>query len=185
MSQKIELTKEQIDEARDTAERHYQNAVIGGNKNRHGLPQDQGRERDIQLAYEGLCGELAVCTLLGLPWNPWLQKDGDIGKAIEVRATKYPSGRLIWRPSTDKPTSAYVLVRSHKFPILEVVGWIVGIRVPEVGFFGDLCRMRGGKRREPVWWVEGRFLETDFVSLIRFYYVPASTDRSETIPTGP
>jgi hypothetical protein len=174
MSKKIELTRNQIAEVRDVAERQYQNAILGGNKNRHGLARDQGREKDIQIAFEGLCGELAVCTLLDLPWNPWLQKDGDIGHSIEVRTTGHRTGRLIWRPSTDKTTGAYTLVRSHESPVFEIVGWIEGYRVPTVGFFGDLCRMRGGKPREPVWWVEGRHLHQDFDGLVRHYYVPAT-----------
>ncbi len=174
MSKKIELSKQQIEEVRDCAERQYLNAVLGGNKNRHGLPKDQGRERDIQIAFQGLCGELAVCTLMELPWNPWLQKDGDIGRAIEVRTTSYPKGQLIWRPSTDKTDGAYTLVRSHEFPIHEVVGWIEGFRIPSVGFFGDLSRMRGGPRREPVWWVKGDLLSDDLDSLMRHYYVPAT-----------
>jgi hypothetical protein len=173
-STKITLTKEQIDEVRDTAERQYLNAILGGNKNRHGLAKDQGKERDIQIAFDGLCGELAVCSLLELPWSPWLQKDGDIGKSIEVRTTKYPRGRLIWRPSTDKADGAYTLVRSHGFPEFEIVGWIEGHRIPSVGFYGDLCRMRGGKARENVWWVEGHLLNGDLLGLARHYYVPAT-----------
>ena len=171
---KITLTEKQIEEVRDVAERQYKNAVLGGNKNRHGLAKDQGREKDIQLAFNGLCGELAVASFLEVPWNPWLQKNGDIGHSIEVRTTAYPQGRLIWRPSTDKTTGAYTLVRSHKFPEFEIVGWVTGLDIPSVGFFGDLSRMRGGPPREKVWWVEGKALCTDFSRLMRHYYVPAT-----------
>jgi hypothetical protein len=167
---KINLTAEDLALCHDAAERHYQLAVIGGKKNRHGLAQDQGREKDIQIAATGLAGELAFCKQFGYPFNPWLEKDADVGRAIEIRTTHYPRGKLIWRPSTDKEEHAYVLIRCPNPPEYEIVGWTTGRGAKMLGIFEDPCRYLKRKPREEVYWVTESKLCKDWEVLESFYY---------------
>lgn len=165
------ITPEEKKMVNDEAERQYKQAILGGNKNRHGLPQDQGRDKDISIAALGLAGEYAFCKHFGYPFNPWLEKEADVGRAIEIRTTHYPRGKLIWRPSTDKLSHAYVLVRNpDRGERFELCGWTTGLGAKMLGVFEDPCRYLRRKPREEVYWVTAAQLCKDWEVLHQFYY---------------
>lgn len=69
--------------------------------------------------------EMAVAKALGLYWTAarGIDAAGDVS-GLEVRSTKYPTGRLIVHKA-DKDDAPFVLVRGV-FPTYEIVGWITG-----------------------------------------------------------
>lgn len=76
---------------------------------------------------EAACAELAVCKLLNIYWTALAgpHAEGDVGRNLQVRSTRYPNGELIVRPS-DPDTSTFVLV-TCRAPDYEICGWIRGV----------------------------------------------------------
>lgn len=79
-----------------------------------------------QTHIDGACAELAVCKALGIYWialsGP--TAEGDVGRNIQVRSTRYADGHLIIR-SRDSDNARYVLV-TCRAPAYVVAGWMTG-----------------------------------------------------------
>jgi hypothetical protein len=84
----------------------------------------------------GCIGEYAVAKTFGLRWDgqffdeatwQWWRRNGHDVSGLEVRNTTHTTGRLtVHEPERDKPNAFYVLVRSHRKPFYEIVGWYLG-----------------------------------------------------------
>jgi|TARA_R110002020_G_scaffold142963_1_gene315148 hypothetical protein len=78
---------------------------------------------------DGARAELAVALALSKDWADFA-KDydkivADVGTNIQVRSTNYKHGNLLLHPK-DRDDQVFVLVKSHDFPTMEVVGWVLG-----------------------------------------------------------
>jgi len=100
----------------------------------------------LKIDRQGALGELAVSLALPFPWDGkiftneqwlrWRQSGHDLGP-LEVRATKHPTGRLIIHPR-DPDDSPFVLVRLHRYPTLEIVGWCYGHEGKDRSYWKDV-----------------------------------------------
>lgn len=94
---------------------------------RHGIPSKYGASSNAWTDdIEGAAAEMAVAKYLGVYWGGSMEtfKAADISEKIQVRQTKYESGRLIVR-SEDRDDHVYVLV-TGTIPNLTIHGWIEG-----------------------------------------------------------
>lgn len=93
----------------------------------------------------GAEGELAVSKALSLPWDgKWLPIDvwdtwkvnGNDVANLEVRSTKYATGRLILH-DRDKDFSPFILVISSKKPVFRLAGWCYGFEGKKNDYWRD------------------------------------------------
>ena len=109
----------------------YQAATVGIIRQTRNLKDkrrpryEAGNQSDWQLHIEGCLSEFAVAKHLNIYW------DGNIGSlsaadvgGLEVRSTKYKTGRLIIHPE-DKDESKYILVTGIN-GVYSIHGWMFG-----------------------------------------------------------
>lgn len=94
--------------------------------------------------------ELAVSKYFGIPWDGRLIGDGDWAEdadedvgPIEVRTTLHKTGRLIVHPKDDDD-APFVLVRAHRSPIYEIIGWQTGRECKKEEYWEDVGCGRPG-----------------------------------------
>ncbi len=132
---KIVLTKEQINQANKAGnDRQSYNEKIG-KKDAYGF-RGNGRKIHIQ----GATAELAVSIALNEDWIDFSEDyellEADVGKNIQVRSTDYKYGNLLIHPK-DKDEQVFILVKSHNFPEMEIVGWIKGADAKKDEYWED------------------------------------------------
>lgn len=117
----ILLTQEDIEQAKKVARIRNEKAILA-----HADPQKYGfKGENLSLHVEGALAEKAASKALELEWDigPWQKRSWDIGN-LQIRSTKYTTGKLIVRPADDEnDTFVLVISRSPKF---EIKGWIKG-----------------------------------------------------------
>jgi len=97
------------------------------NKHNHASTYQRGYLERLEQEALGACGEIALCKALGYYWVPSVNTFhdvADVGRGIEVRATRRHDGRLIVRDN-DPVDRWYVLVTGEP-PRLTVRGCIRG-----------------------------------------------------------
>jgi len=97
---------------------------------------------------EGALYECAVVRALKIPWTGawkneiewqrWRKEGHDVGP-IEVRGTRWQTGRLLLHPN-DPDHSPFLLIRGHRHPTYQLIGWCFG---------------REGKQKA-YWWLGSR-----------------------------
>lgn len=125
---KIELTNYEMDQAADVG--RSRNAI-----NRDAGQADGCVMESLDIDIQGAQAELAVAKAFKMEWTgrlytyqdwqDWRKNGHDVGP-IEVRSTRHENGRLILHPS-DNNKSPFVLIRSHKSPEFDIVGWQWGV----------------------------------------------------------
>jgi len=100
----------------------FEKSRADGRSNQHGL-KAATPELDVRSAQ----AELAVAKALGIYWTMGVDTfhGPDLGSNIQVRYTKYATGKLILRKG-DNPDHKYYLVASSRDDQYRVVGWIYG-----------------------------------------------------------
>jgi hypothetical protein len=97
-------------------------AMQRNRKGAHGFNRDELWQIDI----EGLLSEAAAAKALGLDYVPTVgeldSKWGDVGKGLQVRSTKYPTGSLLIH-SSDADDHVFILVTGQNGRYM-VRGWI-------------------------------------------------------------
>jgi len=76
----------------------------------------------------GCLGELAVARYLRAPWvaaTPRFAHQPTDVAHVQVRTTPLGNGRLLVHPA-DPDDQPFVLARTHRAPVVELVGWILG-----------------------------------------------------------
>lgn len=124
----VTLTEEQLSSANQVAQKRNQV------HRRAGRADGKVLADSLEIDKMGAAAELAVSLSLGFPWDGrlfsndqwliWRDTGHDTGP-LEVRSTKHPNGRLILHPK-DHDKSPFVLVRLHRFPVFDIVGWCFG-----------------------------------------------------------
>jgi hypothetical protein len=99
--------------------------------NRNGGVSDKkiGPQSCEETDLEGICGEFAFCKAINLYPDMSIspRKGGDDvlldGKKIDIKTTKYKSGKLLARRSkSETPSDVYVLIVGQR-PDYNIVGW--------------------------------------------------------------
>lgn len=107
---------------------------------------DDGQDVHVQ----GCLGELAVAKALGLPWDgkffddaKWQEwrKNGHDVSGLEVRSTRWRSGRLILHRD-DNDALPFVLVRACNGALFEIAGWYWGRDGKKEAWWEDVGRNR-------------------------------------------
>lgn len=93
-----------------------------GSAHRWGDPDDHS----VELEVEHVGAEIAVARALNREWADGDRPDpeGDVGDGVQVRHTRYPTGRLLLY-SEDRDDHWYFLV-TGTFPVFQVVGFLRG-----------------------------------------------------------
>jgi len=97
----------------------------------------QQNEHSIDVELDAIGAEIAAGLSIGVTWKDSSvpDSDGDLGERIQVRHTKWGTGRLLVHPE-DKDDHCFILVRG-KFPTFSIVGW-----------------MGGGEAKQRQWWTD-------------------------------
>jgi len=130
---KVILTREHIACAKRVAE--LRNASHRGAGRADGVVAPDSIQMDIDGAY----GEIAVAIALNQPWSnailsieKWLlSRDNlpDVGNK-EVKTTRHPNGCLLLQRHSSN-TAPYVLALLDEFPVVKLVGWMMGDEVKQ------------------------------------------------------
>ena len=126
----MRLDDNDLDRAAWVARRRRANAVKRNIAAGHGF--DGTDDEALIIDEHGAAAELGVHLYTGLTWNAlsgqFKQLDADVGDDIQVRSTHWPNGGLLCHPG-DRPDQRYVCVRTHRLPLLQMVGWAFGYEV--------------------------------------------------------
>lgn len=140
MTVRIVLTPEEFWLAVEVSKRRFMEAA--GLHLNHATTYQRTYLERLEQEVIGACGECAVDQLIGRPWGSVNTFHGtpDVGPC-EVRATKYPSGRLILRPweveaKPELNERPFVLVTGSA-PDLTIVGWLIGREIQQRGWWDD------------------------------------------------
>lgn len=118
----------------------------------------QGAVQSLEDHREGAAAELALSTYLGLQWTGQTgMRRPDVGRGLEVRQTKYQTGKMIYRnKGAEDHRLPYFLACGEKgtytFP-----GWLFGFEVLALGMFDNFGNKRPAvnvapqERLRPVW----------------------------------
>lgn len=124
LSKKIRLTDSEIKICQWLAKQRHSSNRSGGVIDGKIGPQSC-EETDL----EGICGEFAFCKAMNLYPDLSIspRKGGDDvllnGKNIDIKTTKYKSGKLLARRSkSETPSDVYVLIVGQR-PSYNIVGW--------------------------------------------------------------
>ena len=121
---RITLTKTQREYADNAGVKRqaYNNSI--GQADAYGFKGD-----GTAIHVDGARAELAVALALSQGWTDFARDYdkivADVGTNIQVRSTSYKHGNLLLHPR-DKDDQVFVLVKSHDFPTMELVGWVLG-----------------------------------------------------------
>lgn len=120
----IQLNESEIKICEWLAKNRYASNRNGGVSDKKIGPQSC-EETDL----EGICGEFAFCKAINLYPDMSIspRKGGDDvlldGKKIDIKTTKYKSGKLLARRSkSETPSDVYVLIVGQR-PDYNIVGW--------------------------------------------------------------
>jgi hypothetical protein len=120
----VKLTESEIKICEWLAKNRYASNRNGGVSDKKIGPQSC-EETDL----EGICGEFAFCKAVNLYPDMSIspRKGGDDvllnGKKIDIKTTKYKSGKLLARRSkSETPSDVYVLIVGVR-PDYNIVGW--------------------------------------------------------------
>jgi len=120
----VKLTESEIKICEWLAKNRYASNRNGGVSDKKIGPQSC-EETDL----EGICGEFAFCKAVNLYPDMSIspRKGGDDvlfnGKKIDIKTTKYKSGKLLARRSkSETPSDVYVLIVGQR-PNYNIVGW--------------------------------------------------------------
>jgi hypothetical protein len=120
----VKLTESEIKICEWLAKNRYASNRNGGVSDKKIGPQSC-EETDL----EGICGEFAFCKAVNLYPDMSIspRKGGDDvlfnGKKIDIKTTKYKSGKLLARKSkSETPSNVYVLIVGQR-PNYNIVGW--------------------------------------------------------------
>jgi hypothetical protein len=120
LGSEIKLSEEDQDLALWTALKRFE---FHSKRNTKQTFNHKGRSIDMEV--ESLGAEVAVARVLGLDWQDRSieeDRDGDVGKGIQVRSTKHENGGLLIYHS-DNGNHDFFLVTGN-FPFYNVKGWI-------------------------------------------------------------
>lgn len=90
-------------------------------------------DHTVELEIEAIGAEIAVARAIGRAWidSDRPDYDGDVGDGVQVRHTRYSTGRLLLHPD-DRDDHVFFLV-TGVFPEFRVVGYLRGARARAVG----------------------------------------------------
>lgn len=140
----VSLSPTEIAQAMEVASRRNQMQRAAGR------PDGKVIEDSLDIDVQGACAELAVAKALGLPWDgkffddaEWLvwRTSGHDVSGLEVRSTRYRSGRLILHRD-DSDDLPFVLVRACDNALFEIVGWYWGRDGKKEQWWEDVGRNR-------------------------------------------
>jgi len=128
MSAWITLSPKDIAVADEVGTRRRQAAIIRNRTQKNNRTDDA--KTLLQTDIEGArCEKAGQLCFAPVEWHSQLVDDPrglpDLDDFIDVKGTSYPAGRLIVQRDNNKDW-AYLLVRSHKHPVYEIVGWMWG-----------------------------------------------------------
>ena len=105
---KVSLTLAEMALAGEVAVMRRVKAIQVGRRHRHGMPPEEGFNRD----FEGACGEMAVAKLTNRYWSGTVgvAAPGDVGD-LEVRTTCRPDGCLLLH-ADDTDAAVFILLTS-------------------------------------------------------------------------
>lgn len=103
---------------------------------------NRGDQHTVELEIEAIGAEIAVARAIGRDWvdSDRPDYDGDVGPGVQVRHTRYVSGRLLLHES-DPDDHWYFLVTGD-FPTFRVVGFVRGDVAKKVGKVLELQECR-------------------------------------------
>jgi len=133
------LLDSDIELAKDAARRRQENAVNKGIPDRYGFKGNGLKIHEI-----GCISELAVARWLNSDWvdfsTSFKELTSDVGN-LQVRATDFEYGRLFVHPK-DNDDQPYVLVRTHKLPVVKLIGWMMGVEAKRKEWWQELRKGR-------------------------------------------
>jgi hypothetical protein len=135
MLERVQLDANELAHCQDVGRRRQ--LWSAGVKDAHGF---KGNGKAIH--EDGAIAEYAVAEWLGEKWVEFAPHYknlvADVGTWYQVRSTRYREGNLLIHPR-DPNDQVFILVRLHRLPAVELVGWIWG---------------RAGKKAK--YWEDGR-----------------------------
>lgn len=113
----------------------------------------KANDHSIDKEVEAIGAEMACARALGLTWVDHNKPDpeGDLGPGIQVRHTRYRTGKLLLHKS-DSDDHVFYLVTGN-YPNFTIAGWITGERGKRMAINQELQPGR------PCMCVDQRFLE--------------------------
>lgn len=127
---RIALTTEEMIEYGSAGIARCANAMEKQRKGAHGFNRDYER---WQIDVEGLLAEAAAAKALNLPYSPTVGRldtaEGDIGKGLQVRSTKYNTGSLLVH-DRDPEQDTFILV-TGVYGVYDIRGWIKAIHAKQ------------------------------------------------------
>lgn len=134
-------------------------ASVGQKRRREGrrqklrLEEGFGGNACMETDIDGAAAELAFCRWMGIPWAAKVNTfhEPDVDPNFQIRSTRWPSGRLIFRPN-DPPDHLYVLLLGS-MPKFTVQGFIPGAKCRQIEWIKSV------NGHPPAWWVPQDSLE--------------------------
>jgi len=159
---RIKLTAAQCEYADSAGKRRHEfNRDIGA-KDAYGFHGD-----GLKINLEGTRAELAVAVALQVEWIDFSEDYhsivADVGSCYQVRSTTHQRGNLILHPK-DRDDQVFILVRSHRYPDMEICGWVYG---------------RDAKQKK--YWVDGKY-HPSFSGRECYLYPASELNPMKTLP---
>jgi uracil-DNA glycosylase family 4 len=122
----ITLTKKEFEEVLKAAKIRDDSAIEEGRAQTFNAPENP--EDRLEYHIEGCGGEKALGKAFGydhrikVRYGRECKDEGDVF-TVEAKTTHHPTGKLLVHPSQCSGDKVFVLIRDHKRPQYEIVGW--------------------------------------------------------------